>query len=191
MSATADAPPEASDPATVLTVCSGNICRSVGMERFLAAAWSGDAIVRSAGTIAVVGWDTPGEMRRVIREARLDDSHHDARQLDLDELEATDLVIVATEEHRNWIQRHNGAVPPNTFLATEAAALAAIARRPAGRIRADRIRTAAALLDAARDPEAPRTYPDIDDPYLRGDAAYERAMAEIVETLGTLVEWVG
>lgn len=179
-----------SERATVLAVCTGNICRSPAMEFYLERAWGDDAIVSSAGTMAATGWHIPSPMRAAEEAAGLVVPEHEPRQLDVETIESHDLVLVAAHSHRDWIERHVGAVPPNTFLLTEAAALATVARRPAGDSRADRIRTAASLLSAARSLDD-GVHADVDDPYLRGDEAYVAAMEEIAELLDSLIAWVG
>ncbi len=178
------------NPATVLTVCTGNICRSPAMEFYLERAWGDDAVVSSAGTMAATGWHIPAPMRAAEEAAGLIVPEHDPHQLDVETIESHDLVLVAARSHRDWIERHVGAVPTNTFLLTEAANLAAVARRPAGNSLSDRIRTAAALLSAARSLDD-GIHPDVDDPYLRGDEAYVAAMDEIAENLDAIIEWVG
>ncbi len=179
-----------SEPAKVLTVCSGNICRSPAMELYLERAWGAAAIVTSGGTIAATGWHIPEPMRAAAEAAGLTVTHHEPRQLDVGVIEAQDLVLVAAHSHKEWIERHVGAVPPNTFLLTEAAALATVARRPIGDSLADRIRTAASLLSAARSLDD-EVHPDVEDPYLHGDEAYVVAMNEIAQNLDVLIEWVG
>ncbi len=177
-------------PAKVLTVCTGNICRSPAMEFSLERAWGDDAAVSSGGTMAATGWHVPAPMREAEEAAGLTVPEHDPAQLDVAMIEAQDLVLVAARSHKEWIERHVGAVPTNTFLLTEAAALATIARRPVGDSRSDRIRTAASLLSAARSMDDAQ-HSDIDDPYLHGDEAYVRAMEEIAENLDVLIEWIG
>jgi protein-tyrosine-phosphatase len=159
------------------------------MEFYLERAWGDDAVVTSAGTIAATGWHIPAPMRAAEEAAGLTVPDHEPAQLDVAMIEAQDLVLVSTHSHRDWIERHVGAVPLNTFLLTEAAALALVARRPAGNSRSDRIRTAASLLSAARSLDD-ATHADIDDPYLRGDEAYTKAMREIAENLDVLIAWV-
>jgi len=179
-----------SDPARVLTVCTGNICRSPAMEFYLERAWGDDAVVSSGGTMAAAGWHIPAPMREAEEAAGLIVPEHDPAQIDVATIETHDLVLVAAHSHREWIERHVGAVPPNTFLLTEAAALATVARRPAGNSRADRIRTAASLLSAARSLDD-GVHADIDDPYLHGDEAYVRAMDEIAHHLDAIIAWIG
>jgi protein-tyrosine-phosphatase len=160
------------------------------MEFYLERAWGAAAVVNSAGTIAASGWHIPAPMRAVEEAAGLTVPDHDPRQLDVALIEAQDLVLVSTQSHKEWIERHVGAVPLNTFLLTEAAALASVARKPVGDSLADRIRTAASLLSAARSLDD-EVHPDVDDPYLRGDEAYVTAMREIAENLDALIAWVG
>ena len=179
-----------SEPAKVLTVCTGNICRSPAMEFYLERAWGADAVVTSAGTIAATGWHIPAPMRAAEEAMGLTVPDHEPAQLDAEMLESNDLVLVSTRSHSDWIERRMGALPLNTFLLTEAAALALVARRPVGDSRSDRIRTAASLLSAARSLDD-AVHPDIDDPYLRGDEAYVKAMGEIAENLDVLIAWVG
>jgi protein-tyrosine phosphatase len=176
--------------ATVMCVCTGNICRSAAMEAYLARAWVDAATVTSAGTMAAAGWHSPAPMLAVMKSVGLDGSKHVARQLEMADVESSDLVLVATHLHLAWIARHFGAAPPNTFVLTEAAELTKRARRPAGNDRIDRIRTAAALLDAAR-AEQPAEYQDVHDPYGHGDDAYHHAMDIIVGACTSIVEWVG
>jgi protein-tyrosine-phosphatase len=160
------------------------------MEFYLERAWGDDAVVSSGGTMAATGWHIPAPMRAAEEAAGLTVPEHEPAQLDVAIIESHDLVLVASRSHAEWIERHVGAVPPNTFLLTEAAALATVARRPAGNLRADRIRTAASLLSAARSLDD-GSHPDIDDPYLHGDEAYVRAMDEIAANLDVLIAWVG
>lgn len=178
------------EPAKVLTVCTGNICRSPAMEFYLERAWGADAVVTSGGTTAAIGWHIPAPMRTAEEAAGLVVPDHDPLQLDVELIEAQDLILVAALSHKEWIARRVGALPRNTFLLTEAAALATVARRPVGDSRSDRIRTAAALLGEARSLDD-GVHPDVDDPYLRGDEAYVVAMKEIAENLDAIIEWVG
>src|SRR5664279_591435 len=104
------------DPAKVLTVCLGNICRSPAMEFYLERAWGADADVTSAGTMAATGWHIPEPMRAVEEAAGLTVTHHDPRQLDVAIIDTQDLILVAANSQKEWIERHVGAVPVNTCL---------------------------------------------------------------------------
>jgi protein-tyrosine phosphatase len=177
-------------PANVLCVCTGNICRSAAMEEYLRRAWGEAANVTSAGTMAAVGWHSPAPLLALMKLQGIDGSKHVARQLEVADVEASDLVLVATRNHVDWIARHFGAHPTNTFVLTEAAELTKRARRPVGKDKVDRIQTAAALLDAAR-AEKLAEFEDIHDPYLHNDEAYEHAWVVISEACQTLVDWVG
>jgi protein-tyrosine phosphatase len=174
----------------VVCVCTGNICRSVAMELYLARAWAGDAVLSSAGTMGLIGWHSPAPMRDALAAIGLDAGHHTARQLDAAEAEAADLVLVAAHHHRSWIERHAPAALPRTFLATEIAALAALEPRSPLDSRAERIRAAAGVFDAARQSRTV-VFENIHDPYGRGHAAYPRAVSQIASVLESLVSWGG
>lgn len=175
---------------SVVCVCTGNICRSPAMELYLARAWGDDAVVTSAGTVGVVGFHPPSPMREVLRTREIDASDHVARQLEPHDIRAAHLVLVAGHHHLTWVLRHHKAPAPHVFLLTEAAALAARAPRPVSLSRAERIRSAATLLDGSRTRRA-ADYSDIADPYGHGQEAYERAMDDIVKGLDALIAWVG
>lgn len=175
---------------SVVCVCTGNICRSPAMEYYLAKAWGDDAVVTSAGTVGVVGLHPPVYMRDALKTRGIDASHHVARQLEPPHIRAANLVLVASNHHLAWVLRHHKAPAPHVFLLTEAAALTARAPRPVSNSRAERIRSAATLLDGARTRRA-SDYPDIADPYGHGRDAYERAVVEIAVGLDALIAWVG
>jgi protein-tyrosine phosphatase len=92
----------------VLAVCTGNICRSPMMERILREAFlrhdAGDLLsVTSAGT-----WAQPGEPMQPFAEATLaergvDPSGFVARRVTEEAVQASDLVLTATLEHRGSV----------------------------------------------------------------------------------------
>ena len=105
-----------SAPFDVLAVCTGNVCRSPLAERMLAgafaelstrlgAAWAPGAGIRvySAGTAAHVGESMTPETVRLAAAAGLDGSGHVARQLTDADIEAADLILALTREHRRRI----------------------------------------------------------------------------------------
>lgn len=99
-------------PFAVLTVCLGNICRSPMMERLLAQAareLAGDRVdelllVHGAGT---GGWHVGSPMdpaaARQLRARGADPAGFVARRLRRDDVESSDLIITATEEHRSYV----------------------------------------------------------------------------------------
>ncbi|WP_167199868.1 arsenate reductase/protein-tyrosine-phosphatase family protein [Brevibacterium pigmentatum] len=120
-----------SESFTVLTVCTGNLCRSRLAELVLAQRFAdvSEIRLRSAGTRAAPGRMMPEEAREVagfmgvinIRAQR-------ARQVSEDSLSAADLVLVMTREHRRAVVELNPRIVRRTFTIRELASLAAVTR---------------------------------------------------------------
>lgn len=175
----------------VLCVCTGNICRSVGMQLYLARSWKDDAVVSSAGTYAMVGWAVPELAQEVLASEGLDASSHEPIQLTVAAVKEADLVLVAATDNRAWIAQRLGSVPPNVFLLTEAAALTVFAMRPHPFERSERIRLAASALDAARHQLSEVHLENILDPNGLNRAVHMKALKQCKTALDTLTAWIG
>ena len=96
--------------ASVLLVCTGNVCRSPMAEGFLRAALKrrhadGATAVASAGT---AGWDGSGAMPEAVRaagERGVDITGHVARRITIGDVHDADLVVCMAAEHRDTIVR--------------------------------------------------------------------------------------
>lgn len=104
----------------VMTVCTGNICRSpmaevVLRERLAEAGLEDDVIIDSTGTTSYeVGAPMDPRARKILREAGYTDdaiAGHRARQVRADELADRDLVLAATTEHVHALHRVLGLEP--------------------------------------------------------------------------------
>lgn len=104
----------------VMTVCTGNICRSpmaevVLRERLAEAGLDGEVIVDSTGTTGYeVGSSMDPRARRILREAGYTDdaiTGHRARQVRANDLAERDLVLAATHEHVHALHRVLGLQP--------------------------------------------------------------------------------
>lgn len=174
-----------SDSFRILTVCTGNICRSPAMEFLLAQELAAEPRfhVHSAGTHAERGWPVNPPMDRLLEDRGIDVSDFTARQADTRLLSGSDLVLTATQQHLAWVTEHEPRIVRRAFTLTEFAdAIAdvpdetdlpglvawAAAHRPALRVRS--------LGSPTR-----RGYDegDILDPYGRGEAAYRAALGQI------------
>jgi protein-tyrosine phosphatase len=175
----------------VLCVCTGNLCRSVCMAFLLGKAWKDDAIVDSAGTYAMEGWEILEDTRTLLADEKLDASNHEPRQLTDKDLKEADLVLVAASDHKAWISQKLGAMPPNVFLLTEAAALTVFALRPPSADRSERIRLAAPALDAARTQLSEIRQPNILDPTGLSRSAHEKVLEQCKAAIETLTAWIG
>lgn len=91
-------------PRAVLTVCTGNLCRSplaeVLLRRALQAAGVSDVSVSSAGMYPAHGLALPDATLAAAARRGLDLTAHVPRALDLDELARAELVLCASRRHR-------------------------------------------------------------------------------------------
>jgi len=94
--------------ATILIVCSANICRSPMAERLLdrQIEKAGDAQrvrVTSAGTWATSDETSPAAAQQVLLEDGLDLSTHRSRALTQQDIDNADLILVMTRAHKRDI----------------------------------------------------------------------------------------
>lgn len=179
--------PEAGRPGQVLTVCTGNICRSPLLERVLQREldrrWGAGAYtVGSAGTRALVGHPMDERSAEVLGSFGGSAAGFVARRLTQQLIAAADLVLVATTEHRAAVVREHPPALRHTFTFREFAALADTLDE--GQLDldetapVDRLRSLAALAVGRRGPGVV-SQPDIIDPYRREDATYRQMREEI------------
>jgi protein-tyrosine-phosphatase len=110
--------------ASVLVVCTGNICRSPIGEGFLklhlSQRFPGQHIdVSGAGVIARDGHPATEEAVQAAWEREVDISSHRARRLHASLIERADLVIAMAEEHAEEIRRQVPSAHPKTFMLKE------------------------------------------------------------------------
>ncbi|WP_246134142.1 low molecular weight phosphatase family protein [Microbacterium hatanonis] len=189
---------EASPTIEILTVCTGNICRSPLAEQILRAALTPlDVEVSSAGTHALVDKPMTRESAKLaasfgVRAA--DSKAHRARWLTELHLTGPDLVLAMSREHRTHVVGLAPARMRSTFTVREFERLAknvgdAEIRDEAEAAGADphaRVRAALALLRAHRDRvEAPVDPVDDDvvDPYRRSWDVYQQSATELAPGL--------
>jgi protein-tyrosine phosphatase len=189
-------------PFAVLQVCMGNICRSPMAERLLVSAAReivGDRVselllVHGAGT---GGWHVgaemdPGAARQVLARGG-DVSGFAARKLATDLVEASDLVLTATGEQREFVQEMRPDAAARTFVLGEFGRLLRavdLAALPPAAPSPDAVfARGVALVEAvakARGDAPPRASDDLDDPWGRGDAYFARVAEEIDATVRPL-----
>lgn len=113
---------------TMLTVCTGNVCRSPLLERLLqrevdAAHGVGALAVRSAGTRALVGQAMDERSAKLLLEFGGDPSGFTARLLTESLVEQADLILTATPEHRSRVVQLDPRALRRTFTVHEFTAL--------------------------------------------------------------------
>lgn len=178
----------------ILTVCTGNICRSPlteyllrqGMER-----WTG-IDVASAGTDALVGNPMTTETIAIAKQYGVAATEeHRARLVAVEQLRESSLVLALTREHRSAIVALLPRGSRRTFTLRELARLlealqpsdlAAVAVIPLAdtAARFTELVNVAAGLRGFVAPPVHDLDDDVVDPYRRGDEVYRESTAQIV-----------
>jgi protein-tyrosine phosphatase len=177
---------------SILSVCTGNICRSPVAELLLAQSLApfGDVHVASAGTGALVGSGVPEQAQRLAATEGIDTTAHRARQIDTSMIREADLIVTMARDHRRLVVESLPASMRRAFTLRELARIAdAIEPRlpqavadsgastPEEGMRAA-IGLAAALRGTVEPPATPDEF-DIVDPYRRSDETYARSFEEL------------
>lgn len=182
-------------PATILFVCTGNICRSALAETLLRERLSGvDAVVRSAGTHALVGHGMPQEAQQLAARFGGDPAiaaAHKGRLLDERMLLDADLVLTMTAAHSTFTvqlepARLRQVFPVRTFArlssTLEDQEIHAIAQN-AGAAPRTRLNAVVRAIGDRRGTVPARGDEEVSDPFRRGMVAYERSAAELLPAL--------
>ncbi|KQV25461.1 low molecular weight phosphatase family protein [Yonghaparkia sp. Root332] len=184
---------------TILTVCTGNICRSPLAEQLLRSGLGRipGVRVRSAGTGALVGEAMTEQARALSRRFAGEGADvHLARQVSQAELRSADLVLGATREHRRAVVELLPRASRHTFTIREFARLAEVLddadlrelaaspTDPGERLRL-LVELAATKRGIAVPPEQPED-DDVIDPYRRSDEVYEESAAQLVPAVQSI-----
>jgi protein-tyrosine phosphatase len=186
---------------SILTVCTGNICRSPLAEQLLRSGleqWQ-EISVSSAGTGALVGQAMTDQAQAISRElGGTGAEHHVARSLDIDMLREADLVLALSREHRSAVvgmlprgSRHTFTVRELARLLedvpdTEFAAIAAIDIADVSARVESLIDLAASRRGMVMPPEALED-DDVIDPYRRSDDVYRESAGQLVPAIRTIL----
>lgn len=186
----------------VLTVCTGNICRSPLAEQLLRLHLQDRAEVSSAGTRGLRSAPMTPEALALADQLGVpteDSQKHRSRFLTEKHLETPDLIVTMTRDHRRQVAELAPARMRSTFTAREFARLSAdltdeqiwdaAAAAPAN-TPGSRIRAAAALVASRRGMGLPPEKPeddDVIDPYGRSWQTYELSAAQLTPALTEIV----
>jgi protein-tyrosine phosphatase len=191
-----------STPARILTVCTGNVCRSPFLERALQAeldrSWGAAAIeVRSAGTGALAGDPMESNARARLEENGFAADGFVARQLTPDLVAGSDLVLTATRAHRGTVAQLHPRALRYVFAFREFADLVA-------GIGSDRVAqptddaqehvtrvVALAAGERGLRPPMPDEEANIVDPYRRPPEVFDRMTSQIMGSLPAVVRALG
>lgn len=198
------APDHAPAPARVrvMTVCTGNVCRSPYAELLLreGLGWArpGGFEVSSAGTHALVGRPVDPGSQRQLEAKGIDAGGFRARLLTPALIAEQDLVLVMSGRQREHVLEEWPAAHRRTFSVIE---LARVLEDIGGAhdwsqlmagVGATDVRSRWAALPgllAAHRRRGSRKAPDVVDPYRRGDAVFARMAAEIDPAVRSIVLW--
>ena len=197
---------ESPTPIRILTVCTGNICRSPVAERLLQAGLDqvlpGGFEVRSAGTRAMVGSPIQPLSADIVRMYGGTDKAFAARQLTAKILRDTDIVLTMTSKHRGEVLQLDASLLKRTFTIREfARMLEALEERDAA---ADAAASAEKASDAgtlwrglsARLASvrhlalaADSADNEVIDPYKRGPEVYRQMEDELAPAILTILRY--
>ena len=185
---------------TILTVCSGNICRSPLAEQLLRvglAAWP-EVTLGSAGTIGLTGHAMPDEAADLSRHFGGDPLGHAARVLTAEHLSEANLVFAMSREHRRAIVELFPKAIRYTFTIREFARLVSgvtdgdleeAAALPLDDV-VSRFSTLVGFAASQRGAVSPPESPDEDDvvdPYRRSDEVYAESARQLVPAVNDVV----
>lgn len=192
-------------PGRVLTVCTGNICRSPFLERALQAeldrSWGpGGVEVSSAGTGALAGHPMEDQARSLLEANGYAADGFRARDLTSEMVADADLVLTATRAHRSKVMTLHPKAVRYTFTFREFAHLASglsddeLADALDGGVHPrDHLVRVVALATGQRGMGAPLAGDDADvvDPYRRPTRVFEDMTAQIMGALPAVVRALG
>jgi len=173
-------------PLSIVTVCTGNICRSPAMELLFARQLADAGVtVSSAGTHAMKGHGIPAPMLRCLDADGIDGTAHLARQYTEAIARKADLIVCATAQHRAWCVREAPFALKRTFTLGE---LAEAARRGAP-LEGGLAGVARAVSDY-RTQLAGVKLIDVPDPYYESQDFYNETYALMSEMITDVTDWM-
>ncbi|WP_146363539.1 low molecular weight phosphatase family protein [Arthrobacter yangruifuii] len=182
------------EPFRILTVCTGNICRSPMAERLLQSGLDqmapGEFDVTSAGTGALVGSGIEPHVAGFVNIFGGNSEDFTSRQLTADILQGQDLVLALTRGHRSKIMELAPGLLRRTFTLRELARLLPLVDADPEAAAADRWKAAMsrALRLRSAHPAGPKE-DDVVDPYRRSDDVYQQMVRELTPAVEELLAW--
>lgn len=158
---------------------------------------AGDLTISSAGTRASAGMSIDGPTSRIIDELGGDPSGHCSRQVSRDDVQGSDLVLVATRDQRSAVARLCPEALDRIYTIRQFGHLLGVAL-PAARATqegaedlASRLKLMAALVRQVIHQSSAVPETDVVDPYRQHEAVYARAALQILPTLNEVSQFLG
>src|SRR5690606_25184781 len=174
----------------ILTVCTGNICRSPLAEQLLRNALADlPVMVKSAGTRALVGHGMPEHSLRIASELGVTDAaNHAADQITLEHVAGADLILAMGREHRSAVVQFEPRATRRAFTVRELARIVAEVQDEDLNLDPEvpvvnRLRAAVQAATLNRGMALPPVNPDDDDvvdPYCLSVEVYEESRDQLV-----------
>ena len=186
----------------ILTVCTGNVCRSPLAEQLLRARLNPAIVtVKSAGVSALVGVGMPDPaLEWANRLGVTDASSHVAQQVTVELVRGADLVLAMARDHRRALVELTPAATRKTFTVRELAHIAAgisddelRSEVAASTDAVEALRSAVDLASALRGVVEPVAYPDdldVVDPYRQSAAVYERSASQLAPAADAVAQFL-
>ena len=178
------APAQGAGPLEAVFVCTGNVARSASAEviaQSLASQYGLEDkwVFTSAGTAALAGSPIYKYIGNELEGRGYDPSQFRAKQLTADMIERATLLLVAEQDHADWILREWPQYHTKVHLMKQVARI----REKASR-RAEPISFIYGYTEAAHDTDS------IADPYRRGRTACRVAVDEVEQSLQVILPWL-
>ena len=187
------------DQFTILTVCTGNICRSPLAEQLLRNAFADMPVrVHSAGTRAMVGHGMPEQSLAIASDLGITDAtDHASQQLVTEHVKDADLILAMARDHRSQVVQFDPRATRRAFTVRELARIVGEVRDedlnldPTASI-PDRLRAAVQAATLNRGMALQPLTPDGDDvvdPYRRSQDVYEESRDQLVAALHDVTQY--
>lgn len=188
----------------ILTVCTGNICRSPYAQLFLQSELDrvapGSFMFHSAGSYALVGQQMDERSLMKLHDVGVASDGFVARQLNEDNVSGNDLILAMTDAHRNSVVAMSPRMLKRTYTVREFAAVLdefttkADGTLPEGNDTTTVEKRWVALLKAAplaRHSARMKVEKNLDivDPYRQSNPVYDRMVDELLPALRSIVNF--
>ena len=193
-----------SDIFRILTVCTGNICRSPLAEQLLKAAFQGVEHIEidSAGTQAMIDHPMPEHSLEIAQDNKVVDSElHRGKQLLESHLDAADLILAMDRGHRRKVVELSPRATRKVFTVREFKRLIDVTTdehlreeiatadgTPAGKLRAavEAARLGRSDLLPLEDPADD----DVVDPYGKEKAVYDASAQQLIPVVADVASYL-
>ena len=193
-----------SDIFRILTVCTGNICRSPLAEQLLKSAFQGVEHIEidSAGTQAMIDHPMPEHSLRIARDNKVADSElHRGKQMIEAHLDAADLILAMDRGHRRKIVELSPRATRKVFTVREFKRLIDVT--PDEELRAEvmasqgtsaeKLRAAVEAARLGRSDLIPLDNPgddDVVDPYGQEKGVYDASAQQLIPVVADVASYL-